>query len=228
MWASPREIVAHEKIMQCIEGYRVQEHICGTVSETGFLFIQDMIQRVQGLATVHRLLSDSQWSPISLNYLVSQVIESVLQMLPADKSIEVEISASPVRVGADQANHLALAINEITTNVTKYALSDKKHGHLNVTIIETAEQIQLEFRDTGPGYPATVLRGDQQTLGVHLIRTIVEDNLSGQFELTNDNGAVTRIYFKPARTESNQPLEREQTGQPVTQFEIVPLLPFEK
>ncbi len=169
--------------------------------------MKDLINRVQGLAAVHDLLSASQWSPLSLSKLTSRIIYAALQGLPYDKRMSVEVSPSPVRVTPKQANSLALVINELATNTVKYALSTGDTGQITVRITDDDEGtsppqggesiIIFEFRDDGPGYPEKVLQLERYNVGLYLIQAIVRGDLHGELMLHNDHGAVTRIRFKP-------------------------------
>jgi two-component sensor histidine kinase len=161
--------------------------------------MEDLVNRVQGLATVHSMLSASEWAPLLLTELAAQVIRSSLQTLPRDKHIVVEVSPSPVRVTADQAHHLALVINELATNTVKHALQGRDTARLTVRIeVEndaTPPTILFEFRDDGPGYSEEVLRRKHHNVGFELVRNIVQKTLHGEFSLHNDRGAVASVRF---------------------------------
>jgi two-component sensor histidine kinase len=156
--------------------------------------IQDLTNRVQGLATAHNLLSAAEWSPLSLTELTRQVIASALQGLLFDKQILVEVSASPARVTPQQASNLALIINELTTNTVKHALSTHK-ASITININHIDGLTLFEFRDSGPGYPLEVLNLERHNVGLYLIQNIVHKGLRGELSLRNDVGAVTLIRF---------------------------------
>jgi K+-sensing histidine kinase KdpD len=44
--------------------------------------LDDLINRVQGLTTVHAMLSDSEWSPLLLSDLVERVIQALVKAMP--------------------------------------------------------------------------------------------------------------------------------------------------
>jgi PAS domain S-box-containing protein len=160
--------------------------------------MQDLIGRVQGLATVHSLLSASEWAPLSLANLAGQVIHSSLRSIPTDTMVTVEVRPSPVQVMPRQANNLALIINELVTNSVKYAFAGQTYGQIwvNVTTNAHNNSVILEFRDNGPGYPPEVLQRERHNVGVYLIQMLVRQDLNGELTLLNQNGAVARIEFK--------------------------------
>jgi PAS domain S-box-containing protein len=166
--------------------------------------MQDLINRIQGLATVHQLLSHSEWAPLPLGELTSHVIHSVLRGIPSDRHMTVEVSPSPVRVTAAQATSLALIVNELATNAVKYAWSASRTTRLSVLISAQDDTVHFEFRDNGPGYPQEVLGLERHNVGLYLVQTLVCDDLRGELSLTNDQGAVTTIRFKPSQPTSSR------------------------
>jgi PAS domain S-box-containing protein len=160
--------------------------------------MQELSSRVHGLATVHAMLSASQWAPLRLSELAGQIIRSATQMLPLDKQLVVDITPSPVRVTADQAQTLALVINELATNSLKYAVPERRVVRITARIDLDGDtgQVRLEYHDDGPGYPGEVLRRERGNVGLELLHNLVRDSLRGDVQLRNDAGAVTTIHFK--------------------------------
>jgi PAS domain S-box-containing protein len=157
-----------------------------------------LVNRVKGLATVHSLLTASQWAPLLLRELTGRVIRSSLQMLPRDKHVSVEVSPSQVRVTPDQAHKLALVINELSTNTVKHALLERNTARITVRIAleDEDDTVLFEFRDDGPGYPEEVLQLKRQNIGLDLVHSMVREGLRGELSLHNDHGAVAVIQFK--------------------------------
>jgi GAF domain-containing protein/HAMP domain-containing protein len=166
--------------------------------------MQDLINRVQGLATAHSLLSRAHWGAVSLSKMTLQVINSSLRALPSHKRMHVSVAPSDIMVLPDQASSLALIINELATNSIKYALKDRDAGRINVTISATDSQVTLVFRDDGPGFPPDVLQTIQprHNVGFHLVQNLVRRSLKGNLSLQNQQngqtGATIAIDFQIA------------------------------
>ena len=163
--------------------------------------MDDLIGRVRGLATVHSLLSASEWMPLRLSDLAAQVIRAALQALPHHKHMSVAVSPSPVRVTSDQAHDLALVIHELATNVIKYALGERNTAQIAFQVAFDGSTVRCEFRDDGPGYSEDVLQLERYNVGFDLIQNIVRDSLHGELALHNDDGAVAIFQFKTRITE---------------------------
>ena len=94
----------------------------------------------------------------------------------------------------------------MTTNSIKHAFEGRGRGHIEVQIaikdeseqFDQAEfqQVTLEFRDDGPGWPKEVLGSERENVGLQIVRMTVLSSLGGRLELTNDRGAVATIAFR--------------------------------
>lgn len=158
--------------------------------------IDEMIVRLQGLTTVHTMLSDMEWMPLRLTQLVEQVIRSTLDTLPHGAQVLATVSAAEAQVTPTQAHNLALIINELVTNVLRHALHKAEGVHLRVAVTAEDSMLRLEFADDGPGFPEDVLRWQRYNVGMGLIRNLVQRTLGGQVLLANRDGAVVTLVFR--------------------------------
>lgn len=160
--------------------------------------LQDLVGQVQGLLTVHALLSSRKWRPLNLGELCMKVIKATLKGVPHSEKVYINIAPTQVRVNADQAHHLTLVVNELAANSLKYARQADESVRIAIEIKVKDKNMELWFRDNGPGYPAEMLLGDlsRDQVGFDLIRGIVKKNLKGTLRLENQDGAVTVVSFK--------------------------------
>lgn len=159
--------------------------------------MERLVQRINGLAQVHDLLSQSEWTPVLLSDLVTHIMSTVLDALPLHQHVLMDVTPSTVKVSPRQARNLALAINELVTNTAKYAVLDRGVMRVAVRIaLENGETVLLEYKDDGPGYPQDVLQQKRHGVGLYLIEILVHHTLNGSLTLANDGGAVTTIRFE--------------------------------
>ena len=169
--------------------------------------LQDIYNRIQSITTVHSLLAETQWMPLSLVRLVEEIIHVVLGASPLHQQVKVQVrseatppDAETLFISPQQATGLAIIINELTTNSIKHAFAAQEEGRITVHIRSKKQngsrQVRLEYRDTGPGWPADVLNGTRSSIGLRLIRMTVISPLRGQVELYNDSGAAAAITFE--------------------------------
>jgi len=159
--------------------------------------INKLLGRIEGLSTVHSLLSAGGWQPLYLSRLCEQVIREVLKSHEVDAVLN--ISPSDVKIDSDQAHNLALVINELATNSLKYALPEVARTIMTVEISEFEDNtISITFRDNGPGYSKSVIQGEYagSCIGLDLINGIINKSLNGGVSLSNEGGAVAVLIFK--------------------------------
>ncbi len=155
--------------------------------------VRELTHRIEGLSIVHGLLSRSQWSPVRLDELAEKIVHPALQGEPRGK-VTVEIAPSSLLVSPDQAQTLALVLNELALNIAKHTVSGTG-VRVTVEAVQEQNQIVLTMRDNGPGYPEPVMTGQEAGVGLDLLRNLVQRNLRGQLVLWNEGGAVAEIRF---------------------------------
>ncbi|MBN1178388.1 MAG: ATP-binding protein [Anaerolineae bacterium] len=159
-----------------------------------------LAQRIRGLALVHDMLSAVDWSPLRLDRLIYEVASSVFQMATCDCPVSLDVAESPVRVTDKQASSLALVLNELAMNVNKYVVSAGVAARVSVCVDVVEGAVSVEWRDDGPGFPAQVLNGEAQGVGLYLVNALMRHDLYGDVMLCNDHGAVVRLTFPQAQT----------------------------
>jgi two-component system, sensor histidine kinase PdtaS len=158
----------------------------------------EMIGRVQGLSAVHGMLSESKWGPLVLSDLCSEIVDATLESISPSSAIATEISPSDIEIGAMQAHHLALALNELVTNTLKHGLGATGEAAISVAISAQDGWTTVEYRDSGPGFSDEALAGLPGATygGFDLLRGVVRGSLGGEVQFHNDDGAVATIIFE--------------------------------
>ena len=157
--------------------------------------MQNLINRIEGLAIAHSMLSASEWQALSLSELVTEVIRVALPALPLGKRITIEVSPSTATISPEQAQNIALITSELTTNTIKHALREKDVVNIVVDIITEGDVVQLTFKNDGPGYSREILEEERYSGGLELVKNITEVSLRGAFSVKNEEGPVTIMRF---------------------------------
>lgn len=161
-------------------------------------FLNDLINRIQSLSTVHSMLSAQNWQPLEISDLCNQVIRAATHGTPPGKKINILITPTDIKLNSNQSHHLTLVINELTTNSIKHAIHKREHATITVDISSVDNFITIKFKDDGPGFPQALIEGDftRANIGFELIRGIVIQSLDGEFRLENQQGATAIIRFQ--------------------------------
>jgi len=117
--------------------------------------LRDVASRIDGITTVHRMLSSTQWAPLELGELVAKMIHAALSGSPIQSDVEVLVDApdAPLYVASKHAITVALIINELTTNSIKYAFRDRAQGRIHVQITAPGSTPGSTLAPSGPATP---------------------------------------------------------------------------
>jgi PAS domain S-box-containing protein len=192
-------------LMRMVEIVRL-ERMHAPSAESGLrVVLGDLENRVQGMAVVHTMLSSTQWRPLPLNDLVTEIITAALSTSTIREQVKVAVVAptEPLWVVPEQATAVALIVNELATNSIKHAFNDRHQGRLEVRLsidgqVKGRTLVRLDYRDDGPGWPNAVLSGEGKLVGLRLIEASVRSPLHGELSLRNEGGAAASITFKLA------------------------------
>jgi PAS domain S-box-containing protein len=162
--------------------------------------LSDIGSRINGLATVHKVLSSNQWAPLLLESLARKVIENACATSPVGRTIQIEIISHDKKmwINPRQATSLALVLNELTTNSIRHGFANKSKGLIKVIVQITdkkTRRVKVEFSDNGPGWPEEIIAGNYKSVGMQVITLAVASPLNGTIKFENRNGAVATIVF---------------------------------
>ena len=97
--------------------------------------------------------------------------------------------------GLDTAIPCGLIINELVTNSLKHGFPTGSPGEIVIELCETHDrQFRVTVRDNGIGLPEGSNLSSTTSLGLRLVRTLVEQ-LSGNLRQWNDGGARVEVSF---------------------------------
>ena len=159
--------------------------------------LMDSRNRVQSMSAIHETLYQSEnLSSINMNTYLSKLAKAVAQNYSIGSKINLKIEAESVMIGAKQASPVGLVINELITNSFKYAFSDNQEGEIKISLVKTTQdQIELTYKDNGIGIPKDFDWYNSKSMGLKLVRTLVENQLDGSIDMESKNGTKFIIKF---------------------------------
>jgi PAS domain S-box-containing protein len=138
--------------------------------------------RIQTLSDAYNLLTEHSWTATSMR----AVVEGALAPFHNGAG-RVAISGPDLEIKPAQALTLALAINELSTNATKYGALSVPHGSVSLAwTIDPA--LRLEWIERGG--PA-VIPPARIGFGSKLIKTLLAKDFGGTVDLAYDPAGVT-------------------------------------
>jgi PAS domain S-box-containing protein len=147
--------------------------------------LTDMMLKIQTMAQIHtRLYESKQFGKINLSAQIRDQIDALSSIYShKGHEISVEIHSEDVFLPVDQAIPCALIVNEILSNAFKHAFKGRKKGTIAISASRNKDLIGITIRDDGVGLPEKFDITHTNSLGIQLIRNLVEHQLRGSLTL---------------------------------------------
>ncbi len=168
--------------------------------------LAESVNRVQGLAATHDLLSHEDVSEARVDEIARKIVGVAnANMRPPETHIRYDVAPCDIVVSSRAVAILALVLNEMLSNSIKHGMRGMSEGSISIRGYEEHGQIVVEVLDTGHGPTEPLEEENSEGLGLSLIRNLIGD-IRGQFSLR-------RTEEEPPRTcaEVRFPLEQRHT-----------------
>jgi len=159
--------------------------------------LNDSQSRLYAMSAVHESLHGSEnLSNIDFKTYLSKVTASIFQTysVTSDK-VKLNTSIDEIPISINQVSPLGLIINELISNSLKYAFPEEKTGKITVRMKKLDNELELVVMDDGVGIPAELDWKNISSLGLKLVRTLVENQLDGIIEMERKKGTKFVIKF---------------------------------
>ncbi len=159
---------------------------------------QESQARISALALVHQILYQSRTqSCIDLQEYTSQLGRRLMEAYDADQArIELQVAAQGVLIGMEQSVPCGLVLNELISNALKYAFPDGSGGTIRVEAGHNGNgRIVLKVMDDGVGLGPGIDWDNCPSLGLSLVRGLVEHQLAGELHWEGEGGTRFTISF---------------------------------
>lgn len=159
--------------------------------------LRDAESRVHAMALIHSQLYGSQrLDRIDVKRNIRELTDRLSSIYSeTTRRITHSVEGDDVFLTIHQAIPCALAVNEIVTNAFKYAFEGKKQGAIDVRVGQEASLLSITIADNGIGLPDGFDVESSETLGVRLVKNLIEGQLAGKVGFSSSGGASVTISF---------------------------------
>jgi two-component sensor histidine kinase len=164
--------------------------------------LRQTVSRILSIAVVHEFLARDEQAVINIHEVGNRILNEVTHgTLDPEKRIELRLEGTKqFHLPAQQATSCALIINELLQNAVEHGYRDRGQGTIVVRLEESNDSMSVEIVDDGTGLPEN-FNIEESGLGLRIVRTLVREDLKGQFVLENGQGVRALVSFPRWRTE---------------------------
>ena len=156
--------------------------------------LEDLSFRVRSIADLYTLLYDTDsLYDIQLKTYCTKVIDSMIKF---SERITINRSIDEITVAAKDAAIIGMIIVELLSNATKYAFPESRKGIINIGIKRIDSKTVLTVEDNGIGLPNNFDIATTNTLGLHLVHSMVgQINGTICFLINNGTKFIIECYL---------------------------------
>ncbi|MBI9107918.1 MAG: PAS domain S-box protein [Spirochaetales bacterium] len=159
--------------------------------------LNDAIGRVKSYQILYeKLLLSDDFNVTSIKQYLDNLIDEIvsLSLFPESIEISVEKNIDDFQLDPKRLVSFGIVVNELLTNVMKYAFAGRTSGLIQVTLKKNEGHITLTIQDDGNGLPDGFDLENQTGFGLLLVGMLTKQ-FEGDFTIENHNGTRSIMKF---------------------------------
>lgn len=169
-------------------------------SEEARQALDEALGRILSVAVIHEFLSSNSSNIINIKEVSQRIVTQFQQgMLSPERVIRLELSGDSIYLPARQATACSLIINELLQNAVEHGFEGKPEGHVWINLEDSGDEVIIKVSDDGRGVPEGFTMEQAESLGLQIVKILVEDDLKGQIQLEkgidHGEGLTVKITF---------------------------------
>lgn len=152
--------------------------------------LDEAVRRVGSIAIVHETLSHTPDELVDFDDIVDRVIAMAGEVSAPEATVHPRRAGTFGVLPAIVATPLAMVLTELLQNAVQHGLPDRP-GAIEVSADRGTEHLLVTVSDDGAGLPDGFDLAASTSLGLQIVRTLVESELGGQLRVSPaENGGT--------------------------------------
>lgn len=153
-------------------------------SEEARLILEETLSRILSVAVIHEFLSHDDANIINIKDVGNRIVGQLQYgMLSPEKQVKIELTGEAIYLPARQATSCALIINELVQNSIEHGFEGKTSGLIRVNLEDDGDEVIITVADNGDGLPGDFQFDNSDSLGLQIVKILVEGDLKGKIKL---------------------------------------------
>lgn len=148
--------------------------------------LSDAVNRILSVAVIHEFLSEDEYQPINIRDLCQRIAYQVQKVAGnPEQEIAIDITGPNIRLPSSQATPVAMVLNELVLNALEHGLAGHSKGRIVIDLSEQGNMVQVVIRNSGSSLPPDFDPRQNQSLGLQIVQTLVQDDLKGELQISS-------------------------------------------
>lgn len=157
--------------------------------------LKDAISRIKSIRILYEKLQFTHdFNTISAKYYFEDIINSIVIFFPSTSKITIDRRIEDIAVDSKKLFYLGIIVNELFTNIMKYAFTGRNTGLIQCELIKRDNTVKMLIADNGNGLPADFDINESRGFGLMLVKMLARQ-LRGSFLIESQNGTRSLLEF---------------------------------
>ncbi len=157
--------------------------------------LQDAAARVDSMRILYdKLLLSKDFQEVSVKNYMESLTDAITSLFPDRARIRFNQQFVDFQLDPKRLFPLGIIINELLTNIMKYAFAGKKGGQIRLSLTKVDRRVTLVLQDNGVGIPDGFDAKESKGFGLTLVR-MLSQQLGGSFSIEKDAGTRCKVEF---------------------------------
>ncbi len=144
--------------------------------------LNESINRVLSIATVHEILSEAVVDKVDLLDLIKRVSTNIAgNMVNPTANIRISVAGDSIQLPSQKATSLALVANELIQNALEHGIGNRTEGQVTIRLTNERNRLRLNVSDDGQGLPSDFNPNSDLSLGLSIVRATITEDMRGRF-----------------------------------------------
>ena len=154
--------------------------------------LKEIIDKIHAIALVHEILDQEDLlSEVNFKLFILKLIKYLGVSLESRNRVKILLDLDTIILPLDMAVPCGILINEIITNILKYAFPNKMEGEISFKLKQKDEKITLlQIKDNGIGIDPSAPVEKDHALGMRLIHAL-SDQLNAGIKIISEKTGTT-------------------------------------
>ncbi len=157
--------------------------------------LKDAENRVQSMMVLYdKLYSSHDYRAMSVRSYLGPLVDEIMENFPNKGMVDVEKNIGDFILDANVLFPLGIIVNELLTNIMKYAFTGRERGLINVSAVLKDNRAEIILRDDGMGIPESVNFENSSGFGLSLVRMLT-GQIGGIIKIERGKGTTFVLEF---------------------------------
>ncbi len=157
--------------------------------------LHEVKRRMQSMSLLYdKLYRAKNLQELSTRAYLSPLIREIITMFPGGSAVKIEEDIGDFILDTKKLQTLGIMVNELLTNIMKYAFTGRDDGTISVRAIKESNHVAISIHDDGIGLHESLDIDSSTGFGFRLVK-ILAQQLEGTLSVERDGGTRINITF---------------------------------